>query len=316
MNGNSITLEPRLREYINKKRYYAENDIDPVVPLEEQYTISDYDRKILRSYLKGDTKTFEKRAKKNPDMLDARGQRFPSSDFKYDVRFDRLKKKMEREKDAKIQRSNYGIIKQRYDMYDDERDYASPMGDDRAGLFTRSRRVDFDDSPKKNMRDDFLLDSRYNIENPNMLDPPKRHYMYNDPPKIQYNFIEASSPEKSGSVFKRKAFIMEEGQSLTITPKNNKFLAFQINGEQVFSKKVFVPNPGGTRVAGSFKSAFDSFMQNNANQVLTDIGFYDKINEATRIESDIAVSSINKGNLNGSSLADASAKKIVRRASI
>jgi len=135
-------------------------------------------------------------------------------------------------------------------------------------------------------------------------------------PKIQYNFIEASSPEKSGSVFKRKAFIMEEGQSLTITPKNNKFLAFQINGEQVFSKKVFVPNPGGTRVAGSFKSAFDSFMQNNANQVLTDIGFYDKINEATRIESDIAVSSINKGNLNGSSLADASAKKIVRRASI
>ena len=132
--------------------------------------------------------------------------------------------------------------------------------------------------------------------------------------KITYNFTEATKPEKSGDVFKRKAFIMEDGKSLTIVPKAGKFLAFQVNGEQVFSKKVFVPNPGGTRVAGSFKSAFDSFMQNNANQILTDIGFYDRINDGIKIESDIAISSINKGNLNGSGLAQQSAKKITRRA--
>ena len=134
--------------------------------------------------------------------------------------------------------------------------------------------------------------------------------------KINYSFSEASKPEKSGSVFKRKAFVMEEGKSITIVPKNTKFLSFQVNGEQVFSKKVFVPNPGGSRVAGSFKSAFDSYMQNNANQLLTDIGFYDRINNEIKIESDISISNINKGNLNGSGLASVSAKKIVRRTSI
>ncbi|NDB84428.1 MAG: hypothetical protein EB127_17250 [Alphaproteobacteria bacterium] len=132
--------------------------------------------------------------------------------------------------------------------------------------------------------------------------------------KITYNFSEATKQEKSGQVFKRKAFIMEDGKSLTIIPRAGKFLAFQVNGEQVFSKKVFVPNPGGTRVAGSFKSAFDSFMQNNANQVLTDIGFYDRINNEISKESDTAITKINNGDLNGSAMAKASAIRVARKA--
>lgn len=132
--------------------------------------------------------------------------------------------------------------------------------------------------------------------------------------KISYNFSESSKPEKSGQVFKRKAFIMEDGISVTITPKKGNFLAFQIGGEEVFSKKVFVPNPGGTKVAGSFKSAFDTYMLNNANQVLTDIGFYDRINNELVKESESTLIKINNGQLNGSAMAKTSATRIARRA--
>ena len=55
-------LEPRLAEYIKKKQFYAQNDIEPVVQLEQEYSISEYDKKTIRSYLKGDTKKYEKRA--------------------------------------------------------------------------------------------------------------------------------------------------------------------------------------------------------------------------------------------------------------
>lgn len=133
---------------------------------------------------------------------------------------------------------------------------------------------------------------------------------------INYDFIPATSPEKSGQVFKTKAFVMEEGKSISITPKTGKFLAFQVGGQEVFSQKVFVPSPGGTRVAGSFKSAFESYMQNNANQLLTDIGFYDKIDNEIVKESDAALTNISNGNLNGSSMAKDSANRIAKRSKV
>ena len=132
-------------------------------------------------------------------------------------------------------------------------------------------------------------------------------------PSIQYQFKTATATEKSGQVYRKKAFIMEDGTPLTIKPRNGKYLVFDVNGEKVFAKKVFIPEPGGPQVQGSFAKAFDMFMNNQASSILEDMGFYDKINEGISKESDLALTRISSGNLNSSSMASESANKIARR---
>ena len=51
--NDNIFLEPRLTEYIKKKKYYREYNIEPSVSLEKEYQISDADRRLLRSYFSG-----------------------------------------------------------------------------------------------------------------------------------------------------------------------------------------------------------------------------------------------------------------------
>ena len=59
--------------------------------------------------------------------------------------------------------------------------------------------------------------------------------------------------------FVNKARIMEESKPVVIAPKNAQALAFDINGEMVFTKKpVVVSNPGGQTPDG-FEKAFDTF---------------------------------------------------------
>lgn len=61
--------------------------------------------------------------------------------------------------------------------------------------------------------------------------------------------------------FRNKAAVMEEGQSLTVKPKNSRFLKFKDeSGEDVYtSNPVRIENPGGTEVQGSFERVFDEF---------------------------------------------------------
>lgn len=63
----------------------------------------------------------------------------------------------------------------------------------------------------------------------------------------------------SRTPFYDKARIMEEGIAVTIKPRKAKVLAFEDNGEQVFtSKPVVVTNPGGN-TKGQFADVFNSF---------------------------------------------------------
>ena len=60
--------------------------------------------------------------------------------------------------------------------------------------------------------------------------------------------------------FYNKAKIMEEGLAVKISPKKSNVLAFEVDGEMVFtSQEVTVNNPGGTQVAGSFEKIVDEF---------------------------------------------------------
>jgi hypothetical protein len=61
-------------------------------------------------------------------------------------------------------------------------------------------------------------------------------------------------------VFSNKAEIMENGISVTISPKNSPVLVFQDGGETVFTtKSIYVAHPGGDQVAGSFGRVIEEF---------------------------------------------------------
>jgi len=122
-----VSLEPRLVEYLNKRDYYKKNNID-TANLEMEYGITKRDISRIKAYFRGDQKTYDKSCYR--DMVDTSRSSFPSEKFPKDPRFDRLKKKQEREKEAQEQRKNYGIVSRGYDMYRNDRQFASAYGDD------------------------------------------------------------------------------------------------------------------------------------------------------------------------------------------
>lgn len=101
-------LEPRLQQYIEKKKYYKKYGIETEQPLEREYSISNNDLKLIKDYING-KKEFYKYEKKDQylDLVDTAGQGFSGLDFKNDERYKRFQKKMERNKDATKQRHNY-----------------------------------------------------------------------------------------------------------------------------------------------------------------------------------------------------------------
>src|SRR5438876_302756 len=88
MNCNDdIMLEPRLQEYLKKKKFYKENNIDYCISPEKEFQITSFDKKILKSFLKGkrdiyDNKNYNKMEKNNNKKKNL----FPSSRFKQDSR--------------------------------------------------------------------------------------------------------------------------------------------------------------------------------------------------------------------------------------
>jgi hypothetical protein len=77
------------------------------------------------------------------------------------------------------------------------------------------------------------------------------------------NFTQSTSLKQGSSVpFKNKAAIMENGVSVTIKPKTSTVLAFESDGEMVFTRKpVTVSDPGGQLVEGAFEKTFDTFFR-------------------------------------------------------
>jgi hypothetical protein len=78
-----------------------------------------------------------------------------------------------------------------------------------------------------------------------------------------------STSIKNGSrtPFYDKARIMEEGIPVTIRPRLAQTLAFEDNGETIFTKgPVRVDNPGGAEVEGGFERVFDMFFNRYFSQ--------------------------------------------------
>jgi hypothetical protein len=76
-----------------------------------------------------------------------------------------------------------------------------------------------------------------------------------------------SIKDGSRTPFYDKARIMENGIPVTIRPKSVQVLAFDDNGETIFTRgPVEVLNPGGTEVEGGFEKTFDMFFNRYFSQ--------------------------------------------------
>jgi len=76
-----------------------------------------------------------------------------------------------------------------------------------------------------------------------------------------------SIKEGSRTPFYDKARIMEYGIPVTIRPKVSQVLAFDDNGETVFTRgPIEIMNPGGTEVEGGFEKVFEMFFNKYFSQ--------------------------------------------------
>lgn len=79
---------------------------------------------------------------------------------------------------------------------------------------------------------------------------------------LSYDFLKSKKPvpNSPGHVFTEKAFIMEEQIPVTIEPVASDKLAFEIDGEKVFTEgPVEVDNPGGEATYHAMKNHFSNF---------------------------------------------------------
>lgn len=190
--NDGIMLEPRLMEYLNKKKVYNDNDIDSSVSLERMYSISKDDKHRIKKYLRGKRDLYT-RTKLNNDsnFIDPSETEFNTleNEFKNDPRYDRLQKKMQRQRDAQKHRHNYGNMRDNYDMYNQQTPYDfmdDSLRSHRESRYGRSRQVNqyADDSYMLDSNDEELL-----YDNPNYIFHPERrsNMTYHNTPKISYN---------------------------------------------------------------------------------------------------------------------------------
>jgi hypothetical protein len=97
---------------------------------------------------------------------------------------------------------------------------------------------------------------------------------------ITGEFIASESvSENSNEPFVDKANVMENAISILIEPRSSDFLAFDVNGEQVFTvNSIFIDNPGGDQVAGSFGRAVNDFFEVYfTSTILKQSGIFDQL---------------------------------------
>jgi len=87
LDGN-IMLEPRLQEYLKKKKFYKKNNIKPDISIEQEFQITNIDRRILRAFLKGEKHMYDQQNPKSSSFDKFKednnnlGKYFPSKSYR------------------------------------------------------------------------------------------------------------------------------------------------------------------------------------------------------------------------------------------
>jgi len=107
--------------------------------------------------------------------------------------------------------------------------------------------------------------------------------------KLNYELLDSKSfvPSENSNhkhVFIKKAFIMEQGKTVVISPRKSERLVFDINGYTVFMPKgqsVTVNKPGGVATKNSFLSSYKYFFTGQlVNMSIKKSGFQRLFNSA------------------------------------
>jgi hypothetical protein len=92
----------------------------------------------------------------------------------------------------------------------------------------------------------------------------------------------------SDAPFPDKANVMENAIEIIIRPKNSDVLAFENNGEMVFTRNsIYIDHPGGDEVAGSFGNTVDDFFNNYFKNSLLK-GFIEQLSTAKEFAENFA----------------------------
>lgn len=117
---NSIQLEPRLQEYLKRKKFNNTYGIDPDVSEEKEFGITNDDLKIIKKYKKGHTGLYTRdRINKSDHFVEPSMDDFetPLVDFTKDPRYERIQKKMESHKKAQQQIREYSNMDKDYEIF-------------------------------------------------------------------------------------------------------------------------------------------------------------------------------------------------------
>ena len=138
-DGN-IMLEPRLQEYLKKKIYYKENNIEPCIPLEHEFQITNIDKNILRDFLLKDKRDVydSKTVQEEYEEKKSRSNRpkFPSSSWKKDSRVPYIETNKDKNRPTPINRGMF--VPEKNSHY-----YEDPIGND----YTSNQIIDPRDFP-------------------------------------------------------------------------------------------------------------------------------------------------------------------------
>jgi len=184
MCNDGIMLEPRLMEYLNRKKTYRDNDIDSCVSLEKTYSISKDDKRRISQYMKGKRNLYTSN-KLNLDshFINPSKNKFVTLEDKsksLDPHMVRLQQKMQKHRDANTSRRNFSGMDGVYQ--DTPYDFS---GDNMYGRPTATRNTN------SHTDDDYLLDLQNEelFDNPNYIHHPKRrsNMTYHHEPKVSMN---------------------------------------------------------------------------------------------------------------------------------
>lgn len=186
MCNDGIMLEPRLMEYLRKQNFNYENNIEPTVPLEKTYQISSDDKRRIKKFLKGKKDIYSLNSlSKDSTFLDVSKNKMTGfdNDLNYvnDPRFERIKKKAEKNKNAMLQKDNHSNL---FEKNKNDDDFLKSE-------FNYHKEYRNNNYYKPN-NDTYLLNSKeedYIYENPyyQFNREKKPEMMYNNVPKINRN---------------------------------------------------------------------------------------------------------------------------------
>ena len=87
----SISLEPRLQEYIRRKKFNRANNISPDISEEYEFAITPTDKQLISYFISGDTKMYKKTLGSNEDkFVRPIVTKFNDNLFKQDSRYKRI----------------------------------------------------------------------------------------------------------------------------------------------------------------------------------------------------------------------------------